>query len=150
LHKIKLRPQAVGDLLSASHLLAWLQGRAGIEWADVAAKRVTSIMHPVIHCEWPRWNDGVWCLIYQPLIVTCCMPYGPLHGTKHHSQHQNCSQVMMVPLDEAGVRQPVTDVTKDDATAVYVCQMVAACNVILHEPARNLQTALADLTMLPS
>ena len=78
---IKLRPQAVSDLLSASHLLAWLQGRAGIEWADVAPKRVPSIMHPVIHCEWPRWNDSAWCLIYQPLIVTCCMPYRSLHDS---------------------------------------------------------------------
>ncbi len=109
---VKLRPQAVGHLLSASYLLAWLQGRAGIERADVAAKRVTSVMHPVIHCEWPRWNDGVWCLIYQPLIVTCCMPYRPLHYSKQHSQHHNCSQVVMVSLDKAGVRQPMTNVTK--------------------------------------
>ena len=114
---IKLRPQAVSDLPSASHLLAWLQGRAGVEGADVAAKGVTSIMHPVIHCEWPRWNDSAWRLIYQPLIVTCCMPYGPLHDSKQHSQHPNCCQAMTVSLVEAGV-EPVTNVTKDDATAV--------------------------------
>ncbi len=85
LNMVKVRPQAVSDLLSVSHLLARLQGRAGVEWADVAAKGVSSIMHPVIHCEWPRWNDGGWCLIYQPLIVACCMPYRPLHVSKQHS-----------------------------------------------------------------
>ena len=49
-----------------------------------------------------------------------------------------------------GVRQPVTDVTKASAAAVYVCQLFAPCIVFMHGAVCNLQTTLADVTMLQS
>lgn len=101
-------------------------------------------MHPVINCEWPRWNDGVWCLIYQPLIVTCCMLYGPLHGSNQHVQRLCCSSVMMVSLNEAGVRRPVTDVRQRNSS---IC-VPHVCSMHCHYARTSLQFAdhLADLT----
>ncbi len=93
-------------------------------------------MHPVIYCEWPCWNDGVWCLIYQPLIVTCCMPYRPLHVSKQHSQHQHCYQVMTVSPDKPCVRCYKRECRANCSTCVQ-----NVCSLQCHYALNRLQSA---------